>query len=125
MYAKMTPSLTGVRRGVRDIVGAVSSKVLHSIILAAMARLWLLIGMPAVLGLSGWVLVETLAQKQLAAVQAAEQARLVVEMRDMQDYRREAFAREQVVTNKLATVQDALADQKRTLERIDDRLAKR
>lgn len=117
----------GTRRTSGGIMGAMertAAKVVDNVLLAAASRLAVLGGMPLAIGMLGWFASSVINLQQQAAVQAAEQARLVGEVRELQDYRREAFARGQRVITETANLTAAVGDVKRQLERIDARIDK-
>lgn len=99
-----------------------AKRVMENVLLAAIVRLLLLICTPLMIGLLTWFVSGFIALQQFTAVQAAEQARLVSEVRDLQDYRRDAFARGQALAAQVTNIQSAIVQQSRTLERIEDRL---
>ena len=99
-----------------------AAKVVDNVLLAAAARIAVLGGVPLILGAIGWFASSFINLQQLSAMQAAEQERLVGEVKDLQDYRREAYGRGQRVIQENANLAAALADVKRALERIDTRL---
>lgn len=103
-------------------VNEAARRVVESVLLAAIVRVMLLVGTPVMIGLLTWFAGGFIAMQTLSSVQAAEQARLVSEVRELQDYRRDAYARGQAMQTQVASIQNILASQARTLERIDDRL---
>ena len=79
-----------------------------TLMMAAIARLMLLVGTPIMIGLLTWFASGFVAMQQLVAVQAAEQAWLVSEVRELQDYRRDAFARGAALTKDVGTIKEML-----------------
>lgn len=108
--------------GLMTAMERTAAKVVDNVLLAAAARIAVLGGVPLILGAIGWFASSFINLQQLSAMQAAEQARLVGEVKDLQDYRREAYGRGQRVIQENANLAAALADVKRALERIDTRL---
>lgn len=108
--------------GLMTAMERTAAKVVDNVLLAAAARIAVLGGVPLILGAIGWFASSFINLQQLSAMQAAEQARLVDEVKDLQDYRREAYGRGQRVIQENANLAAALADVKRALERIDTRL---
>ena len=98
-----------------------AKKVVDSVMSAALARLMVLFGVPCILAGSFWLTGNFIALREMAAVQAAEQARIVSQVRELEEYRRDAFGRGQRMQSDLAAIRDMLADQKRTLERLAER----
>lgn len=92
-------------------------KVADSVMMTALARLAVLIGTPAMLMLLAWFAGNFIALQQLSAVQAAEQTRLVLDVRELQDYRRDAYARGQAMAKELAAIRDQLARIETRLDR--------
>lgn len=108
--------------GLMTAMERTAAKVVDNVLLAAAARIAVLGGVPLILGAIGWFASSFINLQQLSAMQAAEQERLVGEVKDLQDYRREAYGRGQRVIQENANLAAALADVKRALERIDTRL---
>lgn len=108
--------------GLMTAMERTAAKVVDNVLLAAAARIAVLGGVPLILGAIGWFASSFINLQQLSAMQAAEQARLVGEVKDLQDYRLEAYGRGQRVIQENANLAAALADVKRALERIDTRL---
>ncbi len=102
--------------GVRLTMGEAAKTVVGNVMLAAVARMMLLFGTPIMTGLLIWFASGFVAMQQLVAVQAAEQARLVSEVRELQDYRREAFARGAAITKDVQTIKEMLARLQTTID---------
>ena len=108
--------LPGKVVGRRMSMAEAAKMVAGNVMMAAIARLMLLAGTPIMVGLLGWFATGFVAMQQLVAVQAAEQARLVTEVRDLQEYRREAQARGAALTRDVTTIKEMLTRVQSTLD---------
>lgn len=101
---------------------AAARTIVDSVILAAIARLAVVIGTPAMLGVLAWFAGNFIALREVAAVHAATQARLVAEMSDLQTYRRDAYARGEAMRREDAAIRETLRDVQQALNRLTDRI---
>ena len=92
----------------RMTMAEAAKTVVGNVMMAAIARLMLLVGTPIMIGLLTWFASGFVAMQQLVAVQAAEQARLVSDVRELQDYRRDAFARGAALAKDVGTIKEML-----------------
>ena len=83
-------------------------KVVENVMAAALSRLFVLFGVPAVLAGSFWLTGNFIAMREIAAVQAAEQARLVSQVRDLEEYRRDAYARGSRMQQDIVSIKEML-----------------
>ena len=83
-------------------------KVVENVMAAARSRLFVLFGVPAVLAGSFWLTGNFIAMREIAAVQAAEQARLVSQVRDLEEYRRDAYARGSRMQQDIVSIKEML-----------------
>lgn len=113
-----------VAGGIMGAMERTAVRVVDNVLLTAIARVSASIGVPVLLALGFWVTNSMVHLQQQGAVQAAEQARLVAEVRELQEYRREAFGRGQRVMQENANLAAAVSDIRRALERIDQRIDK-
>lgn len=113
-----------VAGGIMGAMERTAVRVVDNVLLTATARVAASVGLPILLGMAGWVANSLVHLQQQNAVQAVEQARLVAEVRDLQEYRREAFGRGQRLTQENTSLLASVADLKRSLERIDQRIDK-
>lgn len=95
--------------------------VAHSVVMAALTRLLVVMGTPAMLGMLAWFAGNFIALREVVAVQTAAQSRLVIEMADLQAYRRDAFARGVARDKQDQVFQQSIDEIKRALERLSDR----
>lgn len=95
--------------------------IAHNVIVAALSRLLVVVGTPAMLALLAWFAGNFIALREMVAVQVAVQSRLVLEVADLQSYRRDAFARGLARDKQDQQFKEAISDIKRTLERMADR----
>ena len=94
--------ILGVRRAMNDA----AKKVVDNVMSAALSRLMVLFGVPAILAGCFWLTGTLVAVQQITAIQAAEQARLVSEVRELQEYRRDAYARGSRMQQELTTIRE-------------------
>jgi hypothetical protein len=109
-------NVPGVFHGVRLGMNEAAKTVMNNMMLAAFARIMLVGGTPIIIGLLAWFAGSFVALQQLVAIQASEQARLVSEVRELQDYRREAYARGTGLTKDVAIIKEMLDRMQKTLD---------
>lgn len=94
-----------------------AKKVVQNVMLAAVVRIMLLIGTPTMIALLSWFAGSFVALQQTTAVQAAEQARLVSEVRELQEYRRDAYARGSRMQQDVIAIKEMLTRIQNNLDR--------
>ena len=107
------------RNGAFNAMNEAAKTVMGNMMLAAVARMMLVIGTPLMIGLLTWFAGSFVALQQHVAIQAAEQARLVSEVRELQDYRRDAFARGAALTKDVVTIKEMLVRLQNTMDGIN------
>lgn len=108
--------------GVKSAMATTATKFVDSLALKTARGALVLFGIPIMLTLLYSISGRFLNMEQVNAVQAAEQARIVQEVNDLQAYRREAFARGAAVQRDVSAIKDMIVDQKLTIQRLSDRI---
>lgn len=113
---------TQPRGGVIRAMNAAAKAIADNVMMTAISRMTLVIGTPLLLGSIMWFGGNFIALQQMTAVQASEQARLVSEVHELQQYRRDASSRGAALEQNLVAIRDMLADQRQSLQAINSRL---
>lgn len=103
------------------MVKQAADAIAHSVIMAALTRIAILLGTPLLVTAITWGAGNLIALREMVAVQVATQARLVGEVADLQGYRRDAFARGVARDQEDKALRSSIEDMKKALERINDR----
>lgn len=103
------------------MVKQAADAIVHSVLMAALSRILVVLGTPVMLGLLAWFSGNFIALRETVAVQTSMQSRLVIEVADLQQYRRDAFARGIARDAQDRQFAESISDIKRAFERLSDR----
>lgn len=120
--ANRAAAATDPTGGVLKKMNAAGKAIADNVIMTAVARMTVIIGTPVLLTCLMWFAGSFIALQQMTAVQSAEQARLVTEMHELQQYRRDSSARNAALDRDIAAIRDLIADQRQSLQSISSRL---
>lgn len=101
------------------------NKIMQNQLLGAWARISAAFGPAIAIALLCWVANTLVTGQRDAAIQAAEQARMVAQVAELETYRREAFARGQANQRDLAAMRELVTELRADFRREIDRLAAR